>query len=149
MPEDFSYGPTIVEVSTNASTADGGAQGVVFGYGLAASPTLTIFVLVASTVAAATAANALQESPASVSCVCKNPVSTTEGISIFKFTFCAYNCTCFGIGAPPKGIVYLDELTDINWRCGAHFKKCPSIIEGEYTPTLSSFSRGKIKGCTQ
>jgi DNA-binding beta-propeller fold protein YncE len=33
MPEDFSYGPTIVEVSPNASTADGGGQGVIFGYG--------------------------------------------------------------------------------------------------------------------
>jgi streptogramin lyase len=33
MPEDFSYGPTIVEVSTNAGTAEGGAQGAIFGYG--------------------------------------------------------------------------------------------------------------------
>jgi hypothetical protein len=33
MPEDFSYGPTIVEVSTNATSADGGAQGAIFGYG--------------------------------------------------------------------------------------------------------------------
>lgn len=33
MPEDFSYGPTIVGVSTNASSADGGGQGVIFGYG--------------------------------------------------------------------------------------------------------------------
>lgn len=34
MPENFSYGPTIVEVSTNATPADGGAQGTIFGYGL-------------------------------------------------------------------------------------------------------------------
>jgi hypothetical protein len=33
MPEDFSYGPTIVEVSTNAASAEGGAQGAIFGYG--------------------------------------------------------------------------------------------------------------------
>jgi WD40 repeat protein len=33
MPEDFSYGPTIVEVSPNAASAEGGAQGAVFGYG--------------------------------------------------------------------------------------------------------------------
>lgn len=33
-PEDFSYGPTIVELSTNATSADGGSQGVIFGYGL-------------------------------------------------------------------------------------------------------------------
>jgi streptogramin lyase len=33
MPENFSYGPTIVEVSTNAATAEGGAQGTIFGYG--------------------------------------------------------------------------------------------------------------------
>lgn len=32
-PENFSYGPTIVELSTNAATADGGSQGVIFGYG--------------------------------------------------------------------------------------------------------------------
>jgi DNA-binding beta-propeller fold protein YncE len=33
MPEDFSYGPTIVEVSTNAASAEGSAQGAIFGYG--------------------------------------------------------------------------------------------------------------------
>jgi hypothetical protein len=38
MPEDFSYGPTIVEVSTNASSAEGGAQGVIFGYGFGQQP---------------------------------------------------------------------------------------------------------------
>ena len=38
MPEDFSYGPTIVEVSTNAASADGGAQGAIFGYGLGQQP---------------------------------------------------------------------------------------------------------------
>jgi hypothetical protein len=38
MPEDFSFGPTIVEVSTNAASAEGGAQGVIFGYGLGQQP---------------------------------------------------------------------------------------------------------------
>ena len=33
MPENFSYGPTIVEVSPNAASAEGGAEGAVFGYG--------------------------------------------------------------------------------------------------------------------
>jgi WD40 repeat protein len=38
-PEDFSYGPTIVEVSPSASTAEGGGQGILFGYGLGQNPT--------------------------------------------------------------------------------------------------------------
>jgi DNA-binding beta-propeller fold protein YncE len=33
MPEGFSYGPTIVQVSPNAGSAEGGAQGAIFGYG--------------------------------------------------------------------------------------------------------------------
>ena len=33
MPEDFSYGPAIVEVSPNAATADGGGTAAIFGYG--------------------------------------------------------------------------------------------------------------------
>jgi hypothetical protein len=37
-PENFSYGPTIVELSTNAASADGGSQGVIFGYGLGQQP---------------------------------------------------------------------------------------------------------------
>ncbi len=37
-PENFSYGPTIVELSTNAGSAEGGAQGVIFGYGLGQQP---------------------------------------------------------------------------------------------------------------
>jgi IPT/TIG domain-containing protein len=37
-PENFSYGPTIVELSTNAASAEGGAQGVIFGYGLGQQP---------------------------------------------------------------------------------------------------------------
>jgi hypothetical protein len=37
-PENFSYGPTIVELSTNAASADGGAEGVIFGYGLGQQP---------------------------------------------------------------------------------------------------------------
>jgi hypothetical protein len=34
MPESFSYGPTIVEVVSNAATAEGGATGALVGYGL-------------------------------------------------------------------------------------------------------------------
>jgi hypothetical protein len=37
-PENFSYGPTIVELSTNAASADGDSQGVIFGYGLGQQP---------------------------------------------------------------------------------------------------------------
>lgn len=33
MPENFSYGPTIVEVSPNAASSEGGAEGAIFGYG--------------------------------------------------------------------------------------------------------------------
>ncbi|HKV38994.1 MAG TPA: hypothetical protein VJX67_07265, partial [Blastocatellia bacterium] len=33
-PEAFSYGPSILGLSTNAASAAGGAQGVLFGYGL-------------------------------------------------------------------------------------------------------------------
>ena len=34
VPEGFSYGPTILEVTPNSASADGGGMGVVFGYGL-------------------------------------------------------------------------------------------------------------------
>jgi WD40 repeat protein len=34
VPEGFSYGPTILEVTPNMSTADGGGSGVLYGYGL-------------------------------------------------------------------------------------------------------------------
>lgn len=33
LPEAFSYGPSILEVTPNASTADGGGTGVIFGFG--------------------------------------------------------------------------------------------------------------------
>lgn len=33
LPEAFSYGPTILEVTPNTSTAEGGGTGVIFGYG--------------------------------------------------------------------------------------------------------------------
>lgn len=33
LPEAFSYGPTILEATPNASTAEGGGTGVLFGYG--------------------------------------------------------------------------------------------------------------------
>jgi len=38
MPENFTYGPTIVEVSTNAASAEGGAAGAIFGYGFGQQP---------------------------------------------------------------------------------------------------------------
>jgi hypothetical protein len=34
LPEGFSYGPSIVQVTPNASTAEGGGTGVIYGYGL-------------------------------------------------------------------------------------------------------------------
>jgi streptogramin lyase len=37
-PENFSFGPTIVELSTSAASADGGSQGAIFGYGLGQQP---------------------------------------------------------------------------------------------------------------
>ena len=33
VPEGFSYGPTIVEITPDMSTAEGGRTGVIFGYG--------------------------------------------------------------------------------------------------------------------
>jgi hypothetical protein len=36
LPEGFSYGPSIVEVTTNASSPDGGGTGSIFGYGFGA-----------------------------------------------------------------------------------------------------------------
>jgi DNA-binding beta-propeller fold protein YncE len=42
MPENFSYGPTIVQVSTNAASAEGGAQGVIYGYGFDSSVQVTV-----------------------------------------------------------------------------------------------------------
>lgn len=44
-PENFSYGPTIVELSTSVASSEGGAQGVIFGYGLgqqASDVTITV-----------------------------------------------------------------------------------------------------------
>lgn len=37
LPEAFSYGPTILEATPNASTADGGGTGIIYGYGLGPS----------------------------------------------------------------------------------------------------------------
>ena len=33
LPQDYSYGPSIVDVTPSASTADGGASGTIYGYG--------------------------------------------------------------------------------------------------------------------
>ena len=33
IPEGFSYGPTILQVTPNTSTADGGGTGIIYGYG--------------------------------------------------------------------------------------------------------------------
>lgn len=42
IPEAFSYGPTILEVSANYATADGGGQGVIYGYGFAPTTATSI-----------------------------------------------------------------------------------------------------------
>jgi hypothetical protein len=33
IPEGFSYGPTIIEVTPNMSTGEGGGTGAIYGYG--------------------------------------------------------------------------------------------------------------------
>lgn len=42
LPEGFSYGPTIMQVTPNASIADGGGTGIVYGYGFADSSSSAI-----------------------------------------------------------------------------------------------------------
>jgi hypothetical protein len=42
MPEGFSYGPTIIEVTPNMSTGEGGGTGVIYGYGFGPVPTGTV-----------------------------------------------------------------------------------------------------------
>jgi hypothetical protein len=42
IPDGFSYGPTILEVAPNTSTADGGGTGVIFGYGFGSTSVTTI-----------------------------------------------------------------------------------------------------------
>jgi hypothetical protein len=42
MPEGFSYGPTIIEVTPNMSTGEGAGIGVIYGYGFGAVPTGTV-----------------------------------------------------------------------------------------------------------
>ena len=42
IPEGFSYGPTILEVTPNASTAEGGGTGIIYGYGLGALTSASI-----------------------------------------------------------------------------------------------------------
>ncbi len=42
IPDGFSYGPTILEVTPNASTADGGGTGVIYGYGFGSITPTTI-----------------------------------------------------------------------------------------------------------
>jgi hypothetical protein len=42
IPEAFSYGPTILEVTPNSATVDGGGQGVVYGYGFGSTSATTI-----------------------------------------------------------------------------------------------------------
>ncbi len=41
IPEGFSYGPTILEVTPNYSTADGGGTGLIYGYGFGPITTAT------------------------------------------------------------------------------------------------------------
>jgi IPT/TIG domain-containing protein len=42
LPEGFSYGPTIIEVTPNASTAEGGGTGIIYGYGFGPVANATI-----------------------------------------------------------------------------------------------------------
>lgn len=42
IPEGFSYGPTILEAAPNASTAEGGGTGILYGYGFGSTSDLTI-----------------------------------------------------------------------------------------------------------
>lgn len=42
LPEGFSYGPTIVEVTPNMATGEGGGTGVIYGYGFGPVPSGTV-----------------------------------------------------------------------------------------------------------
>jgi len=42
IPDGFSYGPSVLEVTPNASTADGGGTGVIYGYGFGPTGLTTI-----------------------------------------------------------------------------------------------------------
>ena len=42
LPEGFSYGPTIVEVTPNMTTGEGGGTGVIYGYGFGPVPSGTV-----------------------------------------------------------------------------------------------------------
>jgi IPT/TIG domain len=42
LPDGFSYGPSILEVTPNLSTADGGGSGVVYGYGFGPTNATTL-----------------------------------------------------------------------------------------------------------
>lgn len=54
MPEGFSYGPTIIEVTPNMSTGEGGGIGVIYGYGFGPVPTGTVTGPLPNTKSAAT-----------------------------------------------------------------------------------------------
>lgn len=41
LPEGFSYGPTIIEITPNMSTGDGGGTGIIYGYGFGPVGTAT------------------------------------------------------------------------------------------------------------
>ena len=42
LPEAFSYGPTILEVTPNMAAAEGGRTGYIYGYGLGPNPQVTV-----------------------------------------------------------------------------------------------------------
>jgi hypothetical protein len=42
LPEGFSYGPTVIEVTPNMSTGEGGGTGVIYGYGFGPVPSGTV-----------------------------------------------------------------------------------------------------------
>lgn len=62
LPESFSYGPTILQITSNMSTAEGGGTGIIYGYGFGPVGTATEGPLpnAARTMSANTASLALQ-----------------------------------------------------------------------------------------
>jgi len=42
IPDGFSYGPSVLEVTPNASTAEGGGTGVIYGYGFGSTAATTV-----------------------------------------------------------------------------------------------------------
>ena len=56
IPDGFSYGPSILEVTPNTATTDGGGTGIVYGYGFGSTSTTTVPSNLTVTVGGASAA---------------------------------------------------------------------------------------------